>query len=78
MWFFGKKEKNNNSNYDFIIENGILVKYNGNDVSVVIPEGVTSIGYGDMSSYSSETNDNIFSSSKMKSITNCFLTGFPK
>jgi hypothetical protein len=29
---------------DFVIENGMLVKYNGTDADVVIPEGVTSIG----------------------------------
>lgn len=54
---------------DFVIKNGILLKYNGDDVSVVVPEGVTSIGYGDMSTYSSQTNANIFGKSKMKSIT---------
>jgi len=30
----------------FVIENGVLKKYKGNDAEVVIPEGVTSIGYG--------------------------------
>ncbi len=29
---------------DFIIENGVLKKYTGEDSIVVIPEGVTSIG----------------------------------
>ena len=29
---------------DFIIENGVLVKYEGYDEEVIIPEGVTSIG----------------------------------
>ena len=29
---------------DFVIENGVLKKYNGNDVHVVVPEGVTAIG----------------------------------
>ena len=29
---------------DFVIENGVLMKYTGNEVNVVIPEGVTSIG----------------------------------
>ena len=28
---------------DFIIENGVLKKYNGTDINVVIPEGVTKI-----------------------------------
>ncbi len=30
---------------DFIIENGVLVKYTGNGGDVVIPDGVTDIGY---------------------------------
>ncbi len=30
---------------DFVIEDGMLKKYTGNDAEVVIPEGVTSIGY---------------------------------
>ena len=29
---------------DFIIENGVLTKYVGKGVNVVVPEGVTSIG----------------------------------
>ena len=29
---------------DFVIENGILVKYNGNDGDVAIPDGVIGIG----------------------------------
>ena len=29
---------------DFVIEDGVLVKYNGNDERAVIPEGVTIIG----------------------------------
>ena len=29
---------------DFVIENGVLMKYTGNETNVVIPEGVTSIG----------------------------------
>lgn len=29
---------------DFIIENGVLKKYNGTDINIVIPEGVTEIG----------------------------------
>ena len=28
---------------DFVIENGVLVKYNGSDENVTIPEGVTEI-----------------------------------
>lgn len=31
---------------DFEIENGVLIKYNGNDAHVVIPDGVTKIGDG--------------------------------
>ena len=31
---------------DFVIENGVLKKYKGNDAEVVIPDGVTSIGSG--------------------------------
>ncbi len=31
---------------DFVISNGVLVQYNGNDSVVVIPDGVTEIGYG--------------------------------
>ena len=29
---------------DFVIENGVLKKYTGNDGDVVIPDSVTSIG----------------------------------
>lgn len=29
---------------DFVIENGVLLKYNGNDSDVLIPDGVTEIG----------------------------------
>ena len=29
---------------DFVIENGVLTKYNGNDSAVVIPDSVMSIG----------------------------------
>ena len=29
---------------DFVIENGVLIKYNGNDPAVVVPDSVTSIG----------------------------------
>lgn len=32
------------SNSDFVIENGVLKKYNGAGGDVVIPDGVTSIG----------------------------------
>ena len=54
---------------DFTIKNGILIKYTGKDEVVKIPEGVTSIGYGDMGAYSSETNAGIFgNSSKIKSV----------
>lgn len=31
---------------DFVIENGVLLKYQGNDEHVVVPQGVTSIGIG--------------------------------
>ncbi|MBR3963414.1 MAG: leucine-rich repeat protein [Oscillospiraceae bacterium] len=30
---------------DFVIENGVLIKYTGKDENVVIPEGVTTIGF---------------------------------
>ena len=30
---------------DFIVKNGILIKYTGNDADVVIPGGVTEIGF---------------------------------
>lgn len=54
---------------DFTIKNGILIKYTGKDEVVKIPEGVTSIGYGDMGAYSSETNTGIFGNgSKIKSV----------
>ena len=33
-------------NKDFVIENGVLKKYNGPGGEVVIPEGVTEIGWG--------------------------------
>ena len=29
---------------DFVIENGVLIKYTGDDTDVVVPEGVTIIG----------------------------------
>lgn len=29
---------------DFVIENGVLTKYNGSNENVVIPDGVTEIG----------------------------------
>lgn len=54
---------------NFEVKNGILLRYTGNEESVVIPEGVTSIGYSDASMYPNETNLNIFANSKMKSIT---------
>lgn len=54
---------------DFVIKNGILTKYTGKDTVIKIPEGVTSIGYGDMGAYSSETNAGIFGNSKIKSVT---------
>ncbi len=31
---------------EFVITNGVLVQYNGNDSIVIIPNGVTEIGYG--------------------------------
>ena len=31
---------------DFIIENGVLIKYKGSEEAVVIPNGVTEIGEG--------------------------------
>ena len=34
----------NNAN-DFVINNGVLTKYTGNDENIVIPDGVTSIGF---------------------------------
>ncbi len=33
-----------NNEKDFIIENGVLIQYNGKDTSVQIPDGVTEIG----------------------------------
>ena len=33
------------TNKDFVIENGVLIKYNGKDENVVIPDGVKSIDY---------------------------------
>lgn len=35
-----------NGNQDFVIENGVLKKYTGPGGEVVIPEGVTEIGWG--------------------------------
>lgn len=32
-------------NKDFVIENGVLEDYKGSDTDIVIPEGVTAIGY---------------------------------
>ena len=32
--------------HDFVIENGVLTKYNGPGGEVVVPEGVTKIGNG--------------------------------
>lgn len=34
------------ANSDFVIENGVLKEYKGTDENVVIPNGVTEIGYG--------------------------------
>ena len=31
---------------DFVIEDGVLVKYEGHDANVVIPDSVTSLGKG--------------------------------
>lgn len=53
---------------EFAIKDGILVKYVGSNEHVVVPEGVTSIGYGDASKYPSETNFGIFLDSGIKSI----------
>ena len=33
-----------NNKTDFVIEDGVLIKYLGNDSEVVIPSGITSIG----------------------------------
>ena len=41
---------------DFVIENGVLTKYQGEGGDVVIPEGVTSIGSGAFSGCSSLTS----------------------
>ncbi len=30
---------------DFVIENGVLIEYTGDDTDIVIPDGVTEIGY---------------------------------
>ena len=38
---------------DFVIENGVLKKYKGQGGDVVIPEGVTSIGFWAFSDCSS-------------------------
>lgn len=53
---------------DFVIKNGILLKYIGQDEHIIVPEGVTSIGYSDASLYSSETNSGMFTNKKLKSI----------
>ena len=53
---------------EFAIKDGILIKYVGSNEHVVVPEGVTSIGYGDASKYPSETNFGIFLDSGIKSI----------
>lgn len=31
---------------NFVVKNGVLVKYNGNEENVTIPDGVTEIGTG--------------------------------
>lgn len=41
---------------DFVINDGVLKKYTGNDVDVVIPDGVTSIGDNAFSHCSSLEN----------------------
>ena len=38
---------------DFVIENGVLIKYTGKGGDVVIPEGVTEIGVGSFDSCTS-------------------------
>ena len=30
---------------DFVIENGVLTKYDGGDAEVIIPDGVTTVSY---------------------------------
>lgn len=42
---------------DFVIENGVLVKYLGNSKNIVIPTGVTEIGYQAFGMESGEIND---------------------
>jgi hypothetical protein len=41
---------------DSIIENGILVKYNGNDENIIIPDYITGIGKGSFTCNNSITN----------------------
>lgn len=41
-----KPENVQAANSDFVIENGVLKEYKGTDENVVIPNGVTEIGYG--------------------------------
>ena len=40
-----EEDKSMSNINDFVIENGVLKKYQGQGGDVVIPEGVTSIGY---------------------------------
>lgn len=47
-----------NSN-DFVIENGVLLKYNGSDAVVTIPEGITEIGERVFQDNEFEDNENI-------------------
>lgn len=47
---------------DFTVKNGILTKYNGSGGNVVIPQGITSIGYIAFSCCSRLTNITIPSS----------------
>lgn len=41
---------------DFVIENGVVTKYNGNGGDVVIPEGVKEVG----GVYKVDTDDNTY------------------
>ncbi len=58
----------------FEIKNGVLIKYSGTDKNVVIPNGVTSIGYGAFACCSSLTSVTIPRS--VKSISSSFFSCF--
>ena len=68
---------------DFVIENGVLKKYNGSKRKVVIPEGVTSIGNSAFSGCNAlaltslPNGVTVINNSAFSNCTNLALTSLP-